>query len=139
MKSETYLHPNDETRYALLRRMYDHASDIDFNQHNWATLNVTGQNRLAEDMVQYVLSQIKTIHILETVVTNLEIQGLVAYLNSHQGQLSYTFLDEAYRIYNQAIKREIVEASRLPLVAAGLWEINALVTIAKDQIRDIYS
>ncbi len=31
MKRETYLHPNYETRQTLLRRMYDHAANIDFN------------------------------------------------------------------------------------------------------------
>lgn len=139
MESETYLHPNYETRQTLLSRMYGHASDIGFTENGWGTLNETIQNLLGKKIVQYVLSQIQSIHLLETVVTDLEIQGLVAYLNSRHGYLDYKFLDEAYRMYNQAIKREIVEASKVPFVAALLWDVNAVVIKAKDQVLDEYS
>ncbi len=85
-------------------------------------------------MARYVLIQIQSIHTLETKVTNLEIQGLVAYLNSHHGQLDYKFLDEVYRVYNQAIKREIVEASRIPRLTSFLWDASVFVINAKDQV-----
>jgi len=139
MRTETYLHPNYETRQELLHRMYNHASDIDFTETNWVTLGVTKRNRLAEEMVRYVLFQIQFIHTLETVVIDLEIQGLVAYLNSRHGQLDYKFLDEAYRVYNQAIKREIVQTSRIPRLASFLWNASVFVTNAKDQVLDEYS
>ncbi len=139
MSTETYLHPGYETRQMLLRSMYDHAYNIDFTQKHWVILGVTEQNRLAEEMVRYVLLQIQSIHTLETVVTDLEIQGLVASLHSRHGQLDYTFLHEAYRVYNEAIKREIVQASKFPRLALFLWDASVFMTNAKDKVLDEYS
>lgn len=138
MKPETYLHPDTFNRNFLLAKLFSFAGERITITDDSSTSEEVRSHGFGE-IVEYILSEVKKLHNLTIGVSGDEKYKLINYLDSSQGTITYQFLDEVYQVYNEALKREIVDASKLPLIASLLWDLNAMVINAKDKVLDEYS
>ena len=139
MRNETFLYPNSEQVQRLLRFMYGLPSENGLR--SLLANRVKNEDEKHPQILRFVnelLFNFRQQYSIKLDLTEEEIESLVTYLLARE-DLDYTFLNEVYRVYNEALKRSIVQTSRFPTAAAVFYDVNAFFAKAAGQIHEAFS
>lgn len=139
MLIEAFLYPTQDQTQKLLQLMYDLPSAR--NLRNLLADRIKSDHEKLPILLKFVkdtLEKFRLQHSIQLELNDGEIEGLVGYLLAH-GDLDFTFLNKVYQVYNEALKRSIVQTSKFPRVSAVLYDLQAFLISAAGQFRDSYS